>query len=67
MKEICEGLPAWGHWLVLIAWLVWDFIFGETKSKSAGRLILNSIVSIKERFKERKNESGRDPSSKGPS
>jgi hypothetical protein len=56
MKDICNGLPSWGHFLVLAAWLIWDFIMGETRYGSAIRLFSKSIALILERFKQEKEK-----------
>lgn len=56
MKQVCEGLPTWGHLLVWVGWLLWDYCMGETKEGSAVRIFLSSVASIVRRIKKEKEK-----------
>lgn len=51
MKEICEGLPDWAHYLVFIALFGWEFWLGKTKLIKAG----STIELVANVFKKEKN------------
>lgn len=65
MKNICDGLPWWGHVIVWIVLILWDFFIGKTKFRSAIGMvfeILKEFVSIVKRSKgDNQNEGRRDP------
>jgi hypothetical protein len=46
MSSLCSQIPYWGHWIILLAILTWDFILGETKYGSAFRLITTVVVNF---------------------
>ncbi len=45
IKTICEGLPWWGHVLVLVTVMCWEFCIGETRFGSTIRLVIITPVS----------------------
>jgi hypothetical protein len=54
MSDICKGLPAWGHALVWIVILLWEFLLGKTKFKSTVSLFFNLVASILEQTRKDK-------------
>ena len=44
LKDICEGLPSWAHYVIWILCFVWEYWLGKTKivkASSTIELILN--------------------------
>lgn len=51
IKEVCEGLPVWAHYLIFIALFLWEFWLGKTKLVKAG----SSVELVMNVFKKEKN------------